>query len=192
MSAKASKEEHRLVRGLTMSTSHADNHYCIGTVEGFDVVLLERSDSIRLPHASKKTPHSWLILEIDLDEVLDLPHIFLGTRSHSDEFYGRLFTSFSRLKKAPLGAFGQHSPEFVHHYSIYTSPADTLRAEQLFTVDITKIIGVHFRPLAIEVSGSSLYIYADNQRPTANLLETMLKNGLWLAENLNRQGRQLL
>ncbi len=188
---RSGQEDHRLVRGLTQSTTHIDNHYCIGNIDGHDLILLERSDEIKVPGKTKEVPHTWLIVQIDLHESLDLPHIFLGTRDHSDAFYSRMFMSFAKLRKVPVGTFGKHADDFVNHYSIYSSPMDALKSEQLFSVDITKIIGVHFRPLAIEVVDSSLYIYADNKRPTLGLIETMIKNGLWLADQLNKRGSQI-
>jgi hypothetical protein len=37
----------------------------------------------------------------------------------------------------------------------------------------------------LEIADGVLYIYAENQRITASLLERMLKNGLWMARVLD-------
>jgi len=114
-------DEHRLVRGLTMSARHHDNHYCIGTFQGYDMTLVERSDTIAFPGKSTRT-HNWIIMEFDLHTNVDVPHVFVGLRSHNDTFYAHLFTKFPTLAKAPLGAFGGYLPSFTNKYSVYTAP----------------------------------------------------------------------
>ena len=37
---------HEMVRGLTVSTRAIDRHYCVGSVEGYEVILLERTDQL--------------------------------------------------------------------------------------------------------------------------------------------------
>jgi hypothetical protein len=177
-------DEHRLVRGLTVSAHHHDNHYCIGTFHGYDVTLVERTDTITFPGKTPK-PHDWIIMEFDLHTKVDLPHVFLGLHSHSDTFYAHLFTKFSKLAKVSLGTFGHYDPAFTNRYTVYTEPAQAIAAEHLFNQSITKTIGEHFGNLTIEITDNNLYFYAEHQRPTLALLEKMLTYGAWLAESLD-------
>lgn len=183
-------DEHRLVRGLTLSATHRDHHYCIGSVDGYDLVLLERSDTIHFP-GKPKSPHTWLIVAIDLHTTRDIPHAFLGTKTHTDTFYSQLFTTFASLRKVPLGALGPHHPDFTAHYDVYTAPSHALLIEQLLPPEITQKIGAHFRPLAIEIADQVLYIYADNHHPSSSLLHSMVQNGLWLAAEIDQRARDL-
>ena len=57
-------DEHHIVRGMTVSTNHHDDHYCIGTFDTYDVVFVERSDTLR---NGKK--HQWHIMEFDLKSL---------------------------------------------------------------------------------------------------------------------------
>lgn len=177
-------DEHRLVRGLTLSANHRDNHYCIGTFQNYDVTLVERTDTIKFPGKPAKT-HNWIIMAFDLKTSTDIPHIFLGLHSHSETFYAHLFTKFSSLSKVPLGTFGAYDPAFTNRYAVYTQPAKALDAERLFDQATAKVIADRFGSLTIEVSDNCLYLYAEHQRPTESLLERMLKYGVWLAQSID-------
>jgi hypothetical protein len=177
-------DEHRLVRGLTISPHHRDNHYCIGTFQGYDVVLVERTDTIKFPGKSAKM-HDWIIMEFDLHTKWDIPHIFLGLHSHSDTFYAQLFTKFSKLARMPQSTLGVYSQAFASRYAVYTEPERAIEVEELFDKKITETIGQHFGSLTVEVSEGCLYLYAEHQRPSQALLDKMIKYGTWLAESID-------
>lgn len=177
-------DEHRLVRGLTVSAHHRDDNYCIGTSHGYDVTLVERVDTIRFPGKPKKT-HDWIILTLDLHSHVDVPHVFIGLHTHSETFYAQLFTKFSNLAKVPLGTFGSYDPAFTNKYAVYTEPAQAIDAERLFDQTIAKSMAEHFGGLTAELIEGSLYLYAEHQRPSIALLERMLKYGVWLAQSLD-------
>lgn len=183
-------DEHRLVRGLTVSAKHRDNHYCIGHYEGYDVMLVERSDTIHFPGKPKRG-HEWIIMTLDLHTTIDLPHIFLGLHTHSDTFYAHLFTKFSSLTKVPLGTFGVYDPIFMNKYSIYTDPSQTIQAEKLIDPQTAATIGAHFGTFTVEIADGCVYMYAENHRPTQALLEKMLKYGVWLAAVVDANAARL-
>lgn len=177
-------DDHHVVRGLTVSSSHKDYNYSVGSFDSYDVSLVDRFDALQTTNGRWKT-HSWLIFEIDLHHGADLPHIFMGAHSQAHSAYARLFTAFPALQSVPLGTFEPHSDEFTRRYHLYAAPAHFLEVERQFSADMTRTIAAHFWPLSVEIRGGSLYIYADNQTLTVHLLETMLKNGLWLARRLD-------
>jgi hypothetical protein len=109
----------------------------------------------------------------------------MGAHNHTDSSYAKLFTSVPSMQPIPLGTFGSHSDEFSQRYSLFASATQFIEVERLFTADVTRTIAVHFWPLAVEVYEGSLYVYSDNQTLSVGLLDTMLKNGLWLAEKLD-------
>lgn len=179
-------DEHKLVRGLTMSAQHRDNHYCIGSFHGYDITLVERVDTIRFPGKPAKN-HDWIIITFDLHVKEDLLHVFLGLHTHSETFYAHLFTKFSQLSRVPLGTFGAYDPAFTHRYAVYTEPAQAIAAERLFDHAITKTIGEHFGSLTVEISENTLYLYAEHQRPTVTLLEKMVQYGVWLSRAIEER-----
>jgi hypothetical protein len=180
-------DEHSLVRGLTVSAHHRDNHYCIGSFDDYDVTLVERSDTIRFPGKPART-HDWVIMSFDLHQSVDLPHVFLGLHTHSEAFYAQLFTKFAHFTRLPLGSLGGYDPAFLQRYALYANPSQIVSAERLFNQSITKSIGDKFGNLTIEISEGCLYLYAENQRPTAALLEKMIQYGVWLAKTIDSQG----
>ncbi|TAL14210.1 hypothetical protein EPN95_03610 [Patescibacteria group bacterium] len=177
-------DEHHIIRGLTVSASHQDEHYSVGSFEGYDVSLVDRYDILSTPRQALRT-HRWIIIEIDLHNGRDIPHIFLGGHNHQNSSYSKLFTSVPSLQRVPLGTFGAHSEEFTSRYSLFATATQFIEVERLFTTDVTRTIAAHFWPLAVEVFEGALYVYADNQSISVSLLETMLKNGLWLAQKLD-------
>jgi hypothetical protein len=177
-------DEHKLVRGLTLSANHRDNHYCIGTYEGYDVTLVERRDTIRFPGKSTKT-HNWIIMTFDLHTRADLPHVFVGLHTHNETFYAHLFTKFSQLSKVNLEAYGVYDRSFGHRYAIYTTPDQALSVASFIDPPVAKSVGDHFGGLTFEIADGCLYMYADDQRTTHVLLEKMLKYGIWLSQTID-------
>ncbi len=177
-------DEHHIIRGLTVSSSHKDEHYSVGSFDGYDVSLVDRYDILEHPNRPLRT-HRWIIIEIDLHKGKNIPHVFMGAHNHTDSSYAKLFTSVPSLQPVPLGTFGAHSPEFTQRYSLFAAASQFIEVERLFTIDVTRVVAAHFWPLAVEVYEGSLYVYSDNQTISVGLLETMLKNGLWLAEKLD-------
>jgi len=177
-------DEHSLVRGLTLSPTHRDNNYCVGSYEDYDVTLVERSDTIKQPGKSAKS-YQWLIMTFDLHAVVDLPHVFVGLHSGDETFYSHVFTKFSRLAMVPLGTLGQHGQAFLSRYTIYAPPEQALSTERLFRPEITKVIGEQFGSLMCEINDGTLYLYGQYMNPTSRSLETMLQLGHWLARALD-------
>lgn len=179
-------DEHRLVRGLTVSGTYRDNHYCIGSFNEYDITLVERSDTLHFPGKPSKN-HTWIIMAFDLRSSIDLPHLFLGLHSHSDTFYSHLFTKFSHLTKAPLSTYGMYDTEFLHRYALYSSPSQFEAAQQFINPEMAKIISEHFGNLTFEIIDNCLYVYTEHQHPTLQVLEKMLKNGVWLAQTIDQR-----
>lgn len=174
------EDDHQIVRGLTVSNAHKDSHYCIGSNDGYDVIFVERSDTILTNNR-----HVWHIMEIDLKLAKDLPHIFIGSPTHGMGFHTLLKTKYPYLSCAPLGAFGKHSTEFTDFFYMFTRPDQWVMAERIFTPDITETVGKHFRGLVLEIAKDSLFVYSEKPYLTPQLLTTMLTNGIWLARMID-------
>jgi hypothetical protein len=173
-------DEHSLVRGVTVSTKHRDNHYCIGSFDGYDVTVVERTDTLRFPGKESKT-HNWTILTLDLHHSHDVPHVFMGLTTRHDTFHAHLLTKLNHFAKIHVGVLGQYDLAFTQRYELYAKPEQALTVERLFTPAIAKAIATSFGHLTLEIDDGTLYIYAEGQRPTTALLEKMLQCGVWMA-----------
>lgn len=181
------EDDHKIIRGMTLSTKHHDTHYCIGTYDDYDVSFVERSDVLQPSTKHAKKHHRWHILEFDLKTSRHLPHVFVGRHTHSETVYMQLFTKFPALRSIRLGALGQHTGEFLNTYRVYARPTNALEVEELLTPLATEMVSKHFGSLAIEISRQSLYVYSEHKHLSAQLLMTMAKNGAWLAHHIDEQ-----
>ena len=179
-------DDHRMVRGFTVSSSHRDNNYCVGTINSYDVALVDRSDAVLLPNKTTAI-YNWVVLAFDLHTKQDIPHLFIGANDSNPKPYESLFGVFPTLQPIELGTFEEYSPEFTKRFSINAAPSNSIQVERLFPSNITTIIGEHFWPLSAEQHEGVLYIYSDKLKITPSLMDVMLENGLWLAGYLDNQ-----
>jgi hypothetical protein len=175
------KDEHRIVRGFTVSQTHADNHYSVGSVDGYDVTVVDRSDAIVKADGSI-TVHSWLIIAFDLHTEQSLPHIFINAKNHETSVYSSIFASYPMLTPVRFGTFENYDLDFTSRFEFYTSPADLIEVEKLFPADIARVLAAHFWPYSMEIIEGVLYIYSDDRKVTTSTLDIMLENGLWLSK----------
>ena len=178
-------DEHRLVRGMTTDANQEDSHYCIGTFNAYDVVFVRRASEVR------GTRRYWLIMQIDLRTRFDMPHVCIGPHPGKNGQYDDITSVLHSFQPITLGVFGAHDKRFMQNYTLYTKPSRNLDAERLFTPEITKQIADHFPPLGIEIWDGCVFIYAAQRRPNAQLLDAMLRNGVWLAETLDAKAKEL-
>jgi hypothetical protein len=170
---------HRLVRGLTLSSTHRDANYCLGSQNGYDITFVERTDTLRHPGAIG-FPHTWTILAIDLKSDRDIPHMFLANSTHGIDFYRHLFTKFSYLTNINIES-ADYPRDFIKQRVLYTSLRDKTEVEQIITPVVAATIHDNFGSLTFEIHERVLYLYAEHQRPSMLLLSRMLTQGLWMA-----------
>ena len=182
------QDEHKLVRGLSLSPSHTDNHYTIGTFHGYDMTLVERSDVIKQPD-TPAVEKNWVIAAVDLRTQLDLPHIYISHASESAPFHRHVMTKFPYLQKMYPGGVAPFSPEFLAHYTLYAAPTYNVYVEQLLGGEVQKQVVHHFEDLSFEVMGSVLYVYSENKQLTDALLSHIVQCGVWLATEIDRHSQ---
>ncbi len=170
-------DEHRLIRGHTVSQTHQDNHYCIGTVRGYDVMLALRNDVVRLPNGKDARCH-WLIYTIDLHAKVDVPHCYIGHKSRDAVFAA----SYRQLQPLAVGGLGVYPHAFSSNYTIYGAATNAYVIERMIDPQVAEVLATHFQGVSVEVEDNTLYLYIEAERPHAAQLEKMLSNGLWLAE----------
>lgn len=175
-------DEHRLIRGHTVSSTHQDNHYCIGSFKGYDIMLAARNDTVRPVHSSGTgQSFHWLIMTIDLHTKHDTPHYYIGHRSRDHAFAA----SYEQLPPLALGSLHAYPMGFVSNYSIYAKAQDAVEIEGTISPDVGQLIDDNFDGASIELEDNTIYLYMESQRPSEGLLEKMLTNGLWLAQRID-------
>lgn len=177
-------DDHEVIRGLTVSTTHHDTHYAVGSFNGYDVSLVDRFDVVT-DRAGNATEHTWLIMQITLARS-DLPHLFLRPLGHSQAAYDKFFNAFHHLTAVNSLFNQQHTKEFHQRYELYATSTHTQIAETFFTPQITQTISARFWPHAVEILDGKLYIYTTEHRLTETVLGAMVESAVWLAESLDQ------
>lgn len=177
-------DEHHIVRGFTVSLNHTDDHYCIGTYDDYDVIFVERRDTLR-----NSTQHAWHIIEIDLRRHKDLPHIFISSKSRLPGFHEVLETKYPMMLPHEVPHSVGYPTQFKDHFTLHTVPSTAFEAERLLLPEIAHTLSTHFKGLAIEIANDSVYVYSERPLPSVKLLQTMLTNGVWLARELDKKSR---
>jgi len=176
-------DEHEVVRGLTVSTTHRDTHYAVGSFDGYDVSMVDRFDVV---HDVNHQPaeHTWLIFQVSLLNKT-LPHVFFKPRGHSPASYNKFFTAFNSLHVINDVFNSTHSAEFHSRYELYASATHVQELEQTLTTDVTQALAVRFWPHAIEIFEGKLYVYTTEHRLNETVLGSTLQSTVWLASVLD-------
>lgn len=180
----AQDDEHTMVRGLTVSTRHVDRHYCVGSVEGFEVILLERTDQLYFPYKQPES-YRWTIVQIDLDRVR-LPHIFLDAHHHQSAFYDAFFAKYPHMRRGDANLFADHDPRFAHAFTTLSTPRDISIVMQVLNYDVTATLGHHFAHYDFELYEDKLLVYSSNRQPTKGVIDDIFRAGVWFAREIEK------
>lgn len=184
------EDDQRIVHGVTVSTQHSDDHYCVGTVHGYDIVLLKRTDSIPMANSARTEKYTWIIMQLDLHTKYDNPHVFIDGRHHNEAFYQSLFIKFARLMKLDKSTMADSSPSFNDRFTAYTPPDAIDNLPELLGKETADTLASHFGHFDFEWYQDKLIIYSTGRVPTKHLLDHMLRAGLWLGDRLDAYGQQ--
>lgn len=180
-----SDDEHRLLRGMTVSRTHSDQHYSVGTFKGYDIALTVRRDTLEYPDKRVKD-HFWTIMTFDLHTPVDVPHFYIGHRKIREQLLAR----YSSLIPLQFGHFSRHEQAFVDQYTVYSSAEHAVDVEQILLPELTAGIAAHFHEMSMELSENTLYLYVTEKHPSRPLLERMVNNGVWLAQAIDASRQQ--
>lgn len=179
----ARDDEHTLVRGLTASTSHQDNHYTVGSFKNRDVIVLERRNTVTFP-SKESRKYAWIIMQFDLRRS-GLPHIFIDAHHHEGTFFANLAVTQPYFKDM-TAYFSQQDAAFGQQCTLFASPSQYQEISQLLPPDVTATISRHLHQFDYEIDDDRLLVYASNAIVTPHALQDMLRAGTWFAEVLDR------
>ncbi len=168
-------DEHRLVRGHTVSKTHRDDHYAVGTVKGYDVALVSRNDTpLRHPAGGYQS----LIITVDLHTKDELPHIYIGHKTREATFH----STYHQLPLVRLEYVAAYPVAFSQQYAVYTAPSKVHEVASIIGPHVADVISTHFQDVSLEIDQGTIYAYIESEHPSEVLLEKMLSNCLWLGE----------
>jgi hypothetical protein len=182
------EDEHELIRGITVSASHVDKHFCVGDYEGHDISLVERHNTLLFPEQLPQRYH-WLIMQFDLHRD-GLPHVFIDGNHHAEEFYTTLFMKFANMNNANT-IFTPENPLFGKTFKVF-APADKFdETEAMLSGERAAMLAHHFKQFDYEIDGDRLLVYAEDPTISSHTLHEMLRVGQWLATELDQAKLEL-
>lgn len=176
------EDEYELVRGLTVSTTHVDNHYTVGSYNGHDIIVVERRNTLTFP-GKPDARYRWLIVQIDLKRS-GLPHMFIDCHHHDAMFYANAFLNKNGIQDI-TGYFSAVSASFAQKCKLFANQSAYAQVGALITPEIAETLARHFAHFDYEFFEDRVLVYASNPTITPALLDDMLRVGTWLAEHCN-------
>lgn len=177
-------DDHEVIRGLTGSLTHKDEHYAVGSYDGYDIAMVDRLDQIT-DASGESQAAQWLILEVRLLQSNNLPHLFLQPSDGKEYLYKRTLDALRHLQPINSLLDSGHSDEFHRRYQVFAAATHNTLVEEYFTPQVTQTIGIRFWPVAIEVFENKLYFYLTEPTLSQKQLESLLDSALWLAQTID-------
>lgn len=169
-------DEHRLLRGVTVSNTHVDEHYSVGTYQRYDIALTVRRNAA---DKSRQLP-TWTIVTIDLHSDYDIPWTIMTPRANTQ----LVASHHTQLTELPM-THSQTALQFNQTNTLFGTMTHALEVERLFSDIILHGLTSSFRDLSVEVVDNTVYVYLQTQTPTKRELERLVSNGVWLAQHLD-------
>jgi len=177
------KDEHEMVRGFTLSPSHVDQHYCVGTVASRDMILLQRTETVSFPAQPSKA-YTWTVLQVDLRRN-DVVHTFLNSTDYDEIIYKQLFAKFQHMSQVNPGILVGYDAQFLNKFRVYASPQRLDEVLRQLRPEIAAMIGHHFAGIDVEYYGDQLILYIQTNSPTKQDIDNLMRLGVWLAEQID-------
>lgn len=174
------KDEHDLIRGITVSPVHNDDHYMVGTHEGRNVAIVDRSDV--LGYGKQEIRYYWLTIRVELDYILS--HILLFPLHHENKSYQQL-TAHHHIVPVRSLLDAHYSDEFLQRYEMYSFAGHAHMVENSISPEVAQVIAARFWPSAIEIDGKYLYVYLDEKALSETKTAAMVDAAVWLADRLS-------
>lgn len=176
------KDDHDLVRGITVSPVHNDDHYMMGKFDDRDVTIVDRSDV--LGYGKQEIRHYWLIIRVELDYVL--PHILLLPNNHENKSYRQLIVHQAFV---PIDSLlnTQYHQDFTSRYSMLSLAGYAPMVEDIISIDTARVIAARFWPSAIEVNGKYVYVYMDEKALNETKTAATIEATVWLSNRLSER-----
>lgn len=176
-------DDHTIIRGITASSTHQDEHLSVGSIDGYDVQIVDRSDSLE-SHTGQLTAHHYIVCEVKLRKNHDIPHILIVPKGLRIAHFEGAFAT-PHMQPVSFTHSAGYSQDFVSRYEVRSIPTHFEQVKQLIDPDMARKLAAHFWPLAIEFHDKALYVYTNDTKITGSLIESIIQNGLWLAGQID-------
>lgn len=174
-------DEARLVRGLTQSHTQHDQHYCVGSAYGRDMIFVQRTNrAYSAYHAPEK--YVWNILAVDMKDSTKLPSIYLeGRHRHGGAFHETLSYHRRGWVEVPAHLLADYDNKFTTTYEVRMANTATDQFRTYIPSLLAAQVAHYFGMFDYEFCDDTLYVYYLARQPSLETLDHMVKAGIWLA-----------
>ncbi len=177
-------DEHQMVRGFTLSPSHVDRHYCVGTLGGRDIIILQRTDTVSFPDKPSKA-YTWVLLQIDMKKRTDL-HLVLNSYNYESPVYDTLFKKLQHLQAVDPQSLPSYDQSFLKRFKLYSQQHNIDHIQRTLSDETARTLSHHFGMFDYELVDDELIVYAPVTTPHHKDIEHMIKAGIWFADELEK------
>ncbi len=171
-----------MVRGFTLSPSNVDRHYCVGTIAGRDVILLERTDTISFPDRPSRG-YTWLIIQFDLKQTVPI-HALLNSCKYDEIIYTMLRTKLSHLHKHGSHLLGMYDPGFAARFQVYAPLHKSDLLPAVVSLATANELAERFAGVDFELFDDELLVYIPTTHPNKSQIDLAIRAGLWFTEQI--------
>ena len=176
------EDEHQLVRGITLAADHKDKHFMVGNYKGYDFTVLQRTVTLGFPGQPAKDCR-WIIMQADLQRVV-LPHILVAYGHQERLFFDTVAIKHANFQQIIPSAI-ENDHEFLHNFKVFAAAEAVDSVSDIFHSPLRATIREYFRHFDIEVQGDQVIVYTMATIITPSLLQEMLREVLWLAQQFD-------
>jgi hypothetical protein len=171
-------DDHDSIRGITASVKHHDRHFSVGSYDGYDITLADRT--YQPLHTSKK--HTWCVIQVSL-HTANLAYTLLTPHVHLSDFEGVV-----QLQRNLVAVPSETLPhELGSRYTVYTSSHDAHMINALLPRETALEGALRLWPYAVELHKNKLYVYITEHRLTETVLSGAIASALWLADTFDKK-----
>ncbi len=177
-------DEHEVIRGITVSVSHRDSHFAIGSFDGYDVSVVDRDDTVASGDAL--VHRRWAIIQVALkhapavSDVILLPH---DTKHH----YAHAFSGLRHIQPVDMLVAEPYSQEFLRRYAVLAASHQALDVNRMVTPALADLAALRLWPHAAELKEAKLLVYITEDRLSETVLRVAIESALWLADSLDQR-----
>jgi hypothetical protein len=178
------EDDHEVIRGITVSISHKDGHYAIGSCDGYDISMIDRDDT----HLDNgKVGHRrWAIIQVTLKRLSGVVEALLIPHDNAHR-YDASYGAQRHIQPIDQLVSNHYSAEFINRYQLLAPSHQSADVNAAFTPALADIAALKLWPHAVELRDQKLLIYITEDRLNETVLRVAIESALWLADSLDQR-----
>lgn len=177
-------DDHEVIRGITVSIRHKDNHYATGSFDGYDVSLVDRDDTVK--DGSSVTHRRWAIVQVALKHQPPASDIILLSHDTAHH-YTKALSGLRHIQAIDVLVTHPYSAEFLRRYSIMAPSHHALEVNKTVTPPLADLAAIKLWPHSVELKEQKLLVYITEDRLNETVLRVAIESALWLADSLDQR-----